>query len=49
VNAAVRGLRMIYEPGYQLSKAGVMLQDLCPAEVQQGDLLSRNLPAIKAS
>jgi DNA polymerase V len=39
VNAAVRGLRMIYEPGYQLSKAGVMLQDLCPAEVQQGDLL----------
>lgn len=39
VNAAVRGLRMIYEPGYQLSKAGVMLQDLCPATVQQGDLL----------
>lgn len=39
VNAAVRGLRMIYEPGYQLSKAGVMLQDLCPAKVQQGDLL----------
>ena len=39
VNAAVRGLRMIYEPGYQLSKAGVMLQDLCPADVQQGDLL----------
>ena len=39
VNAAVRGLRSIYQPGYQLSKAGVMLQDLCPAEVQQGDLL----------
>ena len=39
VNAAVRGLRMIYEPGYQLSKAGVMLQDLCPADVQRGDLL----------
>lgn len=39
VNAAVRGLRMIYEPGYQLSKAGVMLQDLCPTTVHQGDLL----------
>ncbi|KOC23945.1 DNA polymerase V subunit UmuC [Comamonas testosteroni] len=39
VNAAVRGLRSIYQPGYQLSKAGVMLQDLCPATVQQGDLL----------
>ena len=39
VNAAVRGLRQIYEPGYQLSKAGVMLLDLCPMSVLQGDLL----------
>lgn len=39
VNAAVRGLRSIYQPGYQLSKAGVMLQDLCPADIHQGDLL----------
>lgn len=39
VTAAVRGLRQIYEPSYQLSKAGVMLLDLCPAAVQQGDLL----------
>lgn len=39
VNAAVRGLRQIYEPSYQLSKAGVMLLDLSPANVQQGDLL----------
>ncbi|MGE8441843.1 MAG: Y-family DNA polymerase [Comamonas testosteroni] len=39
VNAAVRGLRSIYQPGYQLSKAGVMLQDLCLADVHQGDLL----------
>ncbi|WP_057093036.1 Y-family DNA polymerase [Comamonas thiooxydans] len=39
VNVAVRGLRLIYQPGYQLSKAGVMLQDLCPSDVQQGDLL----------
>ncbi|WP_255443416.1 DUF4113 domain-containing protein [Comamonas sp. Z1] len=40
VSAAVRGLGLIYEPGYQLSKAGVMLQDLGPADMQQGDQLS---------
>ena len=40
VSAAVTGLRSIYEPGYQLSKAGVMLMDLCSAtEHQQKDLL----------
>lgn len=39
VSAAVRSLRLIYEPGYQLSKAGVILQDLCAADKQQGDLL----------
>lgn len=43
VNAAVRGLRLIYQPGYQLSKAGVMLQDLCPADIHQGDLLFEEL------
>lgn len=40
VNAAVAGLRRIYESGYQLSKAGVMLMDLCSAtEHQQSDLM----------
>lgn len=39
VGAAVRGLRKIYEPGYQLSKAGVMLLDLGPAHEVQGDML----------
>ncbi|MFD2755654.1 Y-family DNA polymerase [Comamonas terrae] len=39
VTAAVQGLRKIYEPGYQLAKAGVMLLDLCPASTLQGDLL----------
>ena len=38
VNAAVRGISQIYEPGYQLSKAGVMLMDLCPGIEQQADL-----------
>ena len=40
VSAAVGGLRRIYEPGFQLTKAGVMLMDLCSAtEQQQSDLL----------
>jgi DNA polymerase V len=37
-NAATLGLRAIYEPGYQLIKAGVMLLDLQPSSVQQGEL-----------
>lgn len=36
--AAEMGLRQLYRPGFQLSKAGVMLLDLQPAEVQQGEL-----------
>lgn len=38
VQSAVVGLRQIYEPGYQLIKAGVMLLDLVPANVNQGEL-----------
>lgn len=37
-NAATLGLRAIYEPGYQLIKAGVMLLDLQPSSVHQGEL-----------
>ena len=29
------GLRKIYQPGFELAKAGVMLLDLCPASTQQ--------------
>lgn len=39
VGAEVRGLRSFYEPGYQLTKAGVMLLDLGPAGVEQWGLL----------
>lgn len=39
VRAAARGIAKIYEPGYQLSKAGVMLLDLSPVAVQQASLL----------
>ena len=39
VGAAVAGLRSIYEPGYQLAKAGVMLLDLGSMAVEQGELL----------
>lgn len=38
VSAAVDGLRWIYRPGFQLAKAGVMLMDLQPDSVQQGEL-----------
>jgi DNA polymerase V len=39
VRAAARGIAKIYEPGYQLAKAGVMLLELSPATVQQTSLL----------
>jgi DNA polymerase V len=38
VGAAVAGLRAIYKPGYDLSKAGVMLLDLMPESMGQGEL-----------
>ncbi|KQR55625.1 Y-family DNA polymerase [Acidovorax sp. Leaf160] len=38
VGAAVAGIRRIYEPGYQLIKAGVMLLDLQPNTVHQCEL-----------
>lgn len=37
-NAAVKGLRSIYAPGFQLAKAGVMLLDLVPDTFVQGEL-----------
>ncbi|RYF80350.1 MAG: DUF4113 domain-containing protein, partial [Comamonadaceae bacterium] len=36
--AAVLGLELMFQPGYNLAKAGVMLLDLCSAGVQQGEL-----------
>lgn len=38
VMAALRGIRAIYRPGYRMAKAGVMLLDLIPDTVQQGEL-----------
>ncbi len=38
VGAAVAGLKAIYRPGFNLAKAGVMLLDLQPDTVQQGEL-----------
>lgn len=37
-NAAVKGLRSIYAPGFQLAKAGVMLLDLVPQTFVQTEL-----------
>jgi len=38
LSAAVRGLRTIYKPGYDLIKAGVILMDLSSTAVQQTEL-----------
>ena len=38
VQAAVLGLRAIYKPGFALVKAGVMLLDLVPGSLYQGEL-----------
>ena len=38
IEAATLGLRMIYEPGYDLAKAGVMLLELCDSSILQGEL-----------
>lgn len=39
--AAVAGMRDLYRPGFLYNKAGIMLMDLSPAEVHQGDLFAR--------
>lgn len=36
--AAVLGLQLIYQPGYDLAKAGVMLLELCDGSTLQGEL-----------
>ena len=38
VQAAVLGLRSIYQPGFELIKAEVMLLDLMPGSLYQGEL-----------
>jgi DNA polymerase V len=38
VQAALHGLREVFKPGYRIHKAGVILMDLQPASVQQGEL-----------
>ena len=38
VSAALSGLRAIYLPGFKLAKAGVMLLDLQPDTVNQGEM-----------
>lgn len=38
VATAVQGLRAIFKPGFNFAKAGVMLLDLVPASLEQGEL-----------
>lgn len=44
VGAAVAGLRRIYEPGYELSKAGVLLMDIQSDTIHQGELALEDEP-----
>lgn len=44
-SAALKGLRSIYQPGYQMAKAGVMLLDLVPDSQTQGELLWDEAPS----
>jgi len=37
-DAAIRGMRAIYRPGFKMAKAGVMLLDLQPGDVHQAEL-----------
>ena len=37
VQSAVRGVKQIYQPGYQLNKAGIMLMDLIPDATMQSE------------
>lgn len=49
VRAALWGLRRIYRTGYRYQKAGVMLSELVPSEVFQGDLFSNAKPDMKSA
>ncbi len=39
--AALAGLQAIYQPGFHYKKAGVILTDISPASVSQGDFFAR--------
>ena len=44
VAAALAGLQCIYEPGFAIAKAGVMLLDLQPCEFEQSELALEDDP-----
>ncbi|MCP5276957.1 MAG: Y-family DNA polymerase [Thiobacillus sp.] len=48
IQAARAGLRRIYRQGFRYKKAGVMLMDLGPAGVRQGDLFAQAPPDTRA-
>ena len=47
VQAAVASMRVIYKPGFELVKAGVILLDLVAASVRQGELALEMGPRLK--
>lgn len=47
VDAAMRGVREFFNPGYRLAKAGVILMDLSPCTVDQPSLLDDAPPPVR--
>ncbi len=47
VDAAMRGIKDFYEPGYRLAKAGVILMDLSPRTQEQASLLDDAPPPVR--
>lgn len=47
VDAAIRGVREFFEPGFKLAKAGVILMDLAPSTLQQASLLDDAPPPVR--
>lgn len=45
--AASKGIRQIYQPGFKLSKAGVMLLDLSPCSLVQASLIETVQPSTR--
>lgn len=44
VEAVLHGLRQIYRDGFRYQKAGVMLSDITPAGIVQGELFTPDIP-----
>ncbi len=47
INAALRGLELIYKEGHEYKKAGVIVQGLQPENIQQGNVFLQGYDPVK--